>query len=156
MMKPLVLLVVAFGLFLPASGMAADCVLVSVDMPHGGIRLDVDRDGTARLTYGALPEFCKVRDAVFSFEDIRAGLEKRIAGQADPESQGMQCTAHFFYGPGEYTQHYVTDQEYVYGLIARAMDNRVPSQCGENVRRILDGAFAELTARFSGRGPGSE
>lgn len=56
---------------------------VSVDMPHGGCRLSLWKDGQASISYGAMPKWVRVSPGTFDFERMIELLRSRSSPQGD-------------------------------------------------------------------------
>lgn len=69
-------------LFHGSHGHAAEAQLapmptVSVDMPHGGCRLSIWKDGQASISYGAMPRWVRVAPGTFDFGHVTGLLRSR-------------------------------------------------------------------------------
>jgi len=57
--------------------------VVSVDMPHGGCRLSVWKDGQASISYGSMPRWIGVTPGTFDFDRMAGALRSRSYPQGD-------------------------------------------------------------------------
>ena len=126
-------LCLAISVFGIAAAAAQDWWAVSVDMPHGGRRLVVESDGSARYFFGALPTAGRIKQDSFSFDRIAQALAERAEGE---RCAGDVMGLVTFHGQGqEDSQHYICDQAFVLGLLAQAFRNREPAE-DERVRTL--------------------
>ena len=56
---------------------------LSVDMPHGGCRLAVKKDGEASIFYGAMPRSVRVTPGTFNFDQLILLLRAKSYPQSD-------------------------------------------------------------------------
>lgn len=56
---------------------------VNVDMPHGGCRLSVWKDGQASISYGSMPRWVRVTPGTFDFDHVIGLLRFRSYPQSD-------------------------------------------------------------------------
>jgi hypothetical protein len=56
---------------------------VSVDMPHGGCRLSIWKDGQASISYGSMPKWVSVTPGTFDFDQVIGLLRSRSYPQDD-------------------------------------------------------------------------
>jgi len=76
---------------------------VSVDLPHGGCRLTIRKDGEASIHYGAMPRWVRVTPGTFDFDQIvpllransyppsdRPSQNESVATLSLPESQNLR------------------------------------------------------------------
>lgn len=60
---------------------------ISVDFPHGELRLHVWREGDAKLLYGALPASLTIPNHIFDIDDLYQQLEPRLQDVASAENR---------------------------------------------------------------------
>jgi hypothetical protein len=103
--------------------------VLTFDMPHGHCRVSVQHDGSARLGYGALPEWVQVRPGTFDSEALlrRFRTISRPQQQRDTEplkplkppigavTFGLQSEPRLF-----------NDEAFATALLRRAWEFRVP------------------------------
>jgi len=70
---------------IPASG---ECRALVVVMPRDGWRLTIDRDGSARINYAALPQTVRTDPGTFSFEDVYPDVVTRLRTSCANEEAG--------------------------------------------------------------------
>lgn len=68
----------AMGLFFLAAGYvgAEAAVMVRLDTPYDGCRLQIHSDGSVIMSYGVLPYCVQVASGSFDHEDIKRKLSK--------------------------------------------------------------------------------
>jgi len=66
-----------------AEAQEAPMPAVSVDMPQGGCRLSLWKDGQASISYGAMPRWVRVTPGTFDFERMIELLRSRLSPQGD-------------------------------------------------------------------------
>jgi hypothetical protein len=109
----------------PAAPTEAAPVL-TFDMPHGHCRVSVQNDGSARLGYGALPEWVQVRPGTFDSEALlrRFKAISRPQQQRDREPLKPPIGAVTF---GLQSEPWLfNDEAFATALLRRAWEFRVP------------------------------
>ena len=95
---------------------------VSVDLPHGGCRLTISKDGEASISYGAMPRWVRVAPSTFDFDQIVRLLQARSYPQSDlsvrNESTGTLSL------PGSQELRFINDTALVRSLLERAWKAR--------------------------------
>ena len=95
---------------------------VSVDLPHGGCRLTIWKDGEASISYGAMPKWVRVAPRTFDFDQIARLLQARSYPQSDlflrSESAGTLSL------PGSQDLRFISDFALVRSLLERAWKAR--------------------------------
>ncbi|MBN2085140.1 MAG: hypothetical protein JW748_07920 [Anaerolineales bacterium] len=126
---------------------------ISLDFPHGETRLTVRRDGRARLSYGALPEWLTVESGVFDAgqlaEELRPLLKDMVASEERPIGQpfGMVSCQYRDGGSGEY---YLFHGEFAEGLFVTACRNLVAEEEESSV--LYEMVCAQRISRTGGSG----
>jgi micrococcal nuclease len=105
---------------------AEHSTLIVIDMPHGGQRIHVQRDGSGHYTYGALPTQGRFPAGTFDF----AALHSQLAGLAEAERRqaaGDYGTVIFCRGAGDCSDIlYFYDKKHADRLFRLAYENRLP------------------------------
>lgn len=96
---------------------------VSVDMPHGGCRLSIRRDGQASIAYGSMPKRVWVTPGTFDFEQLLGVLLLRSYPQGDRpfDSQAVGTVAL----PGSEVLRLIDDVDLVRSLLDRGWKARM-------------------------------
>ena len=117
-----------------SAAVAEEWRAVSFDMPHGGRRVVVFSDGTARYFFGALDAVGRIRDNTFSFETLVRELEGRVSSERCPgEDMGLLQ----FHADGQREkQYYICDRDYVFEFFKLAFQNRERSESAQENARI--------------------
>ena len=99
--------------------------LLGFDMPHGECRLTFMSDGSAFLSYGALPQSISVRAGSFD----PAELEKTFRTIADPNDESRHRLSPpvggVWFGRDEHIAWF-NDEGFARTLLDRAWNNRIP------------------------------
>jgi hypothetical protein len=101
---------------------------ISLDFPHGELRLLVDRDGPSQLFYAAAPLGREVIAGTFEIDTLRGQLTSRLlpvsAAETRPPGQvfGMVTLG---FGGGDNEQYLIVDQAFAARLLTRACANLV-------------------------------
>jgi len=139
-MKSQVTRVLLVAALLAAWGCSAGPVeSVSLDFPHGELRLLVRRNGETHLFYGALPASYTVVENTFDLDELLAQLQTRLYKTVPVEEwaagrpYGM-VTIHF--SDGSSREYLIYDEEYATALFAEACNNRLPA--GDSSSAVLD------------------
>lgn len=96
---------------------------VSVDMPHGGCRLFIWKDGQASISYGSMPRWVRVTPGTFDFDHVIGLLHSRSYPQGDRpfDSQSVGTVAL----PGSEALRRVDDVGLVRSLLEKAWRARM-------------------------------
>jgi len=116
----------ALVLFFGGNGAAAretPMSAVSVDMPHGGCRLSIWKDGQASISYGSMPRWVRVIPGTFDFEQMIGLLRFRSYPQGDRsyDSQSVGTVAL----PGSEPLRRIDDVGLVRSLLEKAWKARM-------------------------------
>lgn len=96
---------------------------LSVDMPHGGCRLTVAQDGTASISFGAMPRFVRVGPGAFSFESLVKNLREKSYPQNAQRPPGITVGSVSL--PASEELLFIHDEAFVKSLLQRAWRARV-------------------------------
>lgn len=117
----------AFVLVCLATGSAqaqtSPAASLSVDMPHGGCRLTVARDGTASIHFGAMPRSIRVGPGAFSFETLVKDLQGKSYPQNAQRPPGVPVGTVSL--PASEELLFIHDEAHVRSLLQRAWTARV-------------------------------
>lgn len=99
---------------------------LTFDMPYGGCRLLVYRDGSAYLTYGALPVFVAIAPGSFDAAALTAEFRSRIAVSRDRQQMPEPNGSLRFAGHGENDGEdlWFNNTEFAQSLFDRALKHR--------------------------------
>ncbi len=101
-----------------------DFHLIVVDMPHGGRRIAIERDGSGTYAYGALPAFGRFGVGTFDFRDVYEKLQP-VAPAGRRESSEEYGTVQFLTDRrSESALYFVYDRALVEALLAMAFESR--------------------------------
>jgi hypothetical protein len=102
---------------------------LTLDFPHGGLRLVVQRDNETRWFYAALPTHRAVRDGTFDIDDLYQQLEPRLHEVVPTEDQpnpdqpyGMVTLA---FGENSQQDYLIYDEAFALELFKTACANLV-------------------------------
>lgn len=126
--KPSLGLTAALGLALVAlfGSVQAQQVVVtalSVDMPHGGCRLSIWKDGQASISYGSMPRRVRVIPGTFDFDRV-ADLLRIKSYQPDDRPFDGPSTGSVAL-PGSQALRWVDDMGWVRSLLQQAWKARI-------------------------------
>jgi hypothetical protein len=118
---------------------------VSVDMPHGGCRLSIWKDGQASISYGSMPRWVSVTPGTFDFDQVIGLLHSRSYPQGDRpfDNQSVGTVAL----PGSEALRRIDDVGLVRSLLEKAWKARMaptrdsPAEHYDWVAKVC--AFAE-------------
>jgi hypothetical protein len=126
MMKWRFILFVWIFIILMTSGCSAKAGLVtsiSLDFPHGGLRLLVKREGEARLFYAALPNSRDIAEGTFDidelFDQLQPRLHKNVPAEARPLGQPYGMVSIDF-KDGSSSDYLIYDEKFASELLQRA------------------------------------
>lgn len=96
---------------------------VSVDMPHGGCRLSIWKDGQASISYGSMPRWVRVSPQTFDFDHVIRLLRVKSHAQGDRpfDSQSVGSVAL----PGSKALRQIDDVDLVRSLLEKAWKARM-------------------------------
>lgn len=96
---------------------------ISVDMPHGGCRLSIWKDGQASISYGSMPRWVSVTPGTFDFDHVTGLLRSRSYPQGDRplDSQSVGTVAL----PGSEALRRIDDVGLVRPLVGKAWKARM-------------------------------
>jgi hypothetical protein len=117
---------------------------ISLDFPHGELRLVLHRDDGARLTYGALPAFQAVKDGTFDIDRLYEQLQTRINPVVPSEEMpggGPAGMVSLNFADGSSSDHLIYDAAFAQELFTAACENLVLD--GDFVQEVVVGACAE-------------
>ncbi|MDP9942555.1 hypothetical protein [Ectopseudomonas alcaliphila] len=98
-----------------------------VDMPHGGCRLAVQKDGNASIAYGAMPKLIRVTPGTFNFNQLVLLLRAKSYPQSDRSLHGEPVGTLLL--PEEQDLLLINDAALVRSLLERAWKARAaPTQ----------------------------
>jgi hypothetical protein len=96
---------------------------VNVDMPHGGCRLSIWKDGQASISYGSMPRWVRVTPGSFDFDYVTGLLRFRSYPQGerpfDSQSRGTVAL------PGSEALRRIEDVGLVRSLLEKAWKARM-------------------------------
>jgi hypothetical protein len=106
-----------------ANARAPQMPAVSVDMPHGGCRLSIWKDGRASISYGSMPKWVRVTPGTFDFDHVTGLLRFRSYPQGDRsfDSQSTGTVAL----PGSNALRRIDDVGLVRSLLEKAWKARM-------------------------------
>ncbi|MDR7194575.1 hypothetical protein [Luteimonas terrae] len=93
-----------------------------VDMPHGGCRLVVQKDGNASISYGAMPKLIRVTPGTFNFNQLALLLRAKSYPQSDRSLHGEPVGTLLL--PEEQDLLLINDAALVRALLERAWKAR--------------------------------
>jgi hypothetical protein len=106
---------------LPGTPAQADPAMwLTVDLPYGGCRLIVRRDGTATIYFGAMPRWVTVARGTFNFEQLEKILRAKSYPQSDKDPIPLPGTLSF----PDSTTLVIDDYRLVRSLLERAWKAR--------------------------------
>jgi hypothetical protein len=124
---------------------------ISLDFPHGELRLLVDRDGPSQLFYAAAPFGREVAAGTFDIDTLRGQLASRLQPVSPAETRPpgqVFGTVTLGFGSGHNEQYLIVDRAFAERLLTRACAHLVdPASPGELV--------ASVCARRPSRGTSS-
>jgi len=92
---------------------------ITLDFPYGETRLHVERDGDARLFYGALPQSQGIDDDTFDidtlYEELQTRIHEVVPAENRPLNQPFGSVA-FGYTDGSSEEYLIYDGDYAEGL----------------------------------------
>lgn len=117
-------------LLLGCSPKSGSVTTISLDYPHGGLRLLIRRDGETQLFYGALPESQRIAEDLFDIDLLFEQLQSRI--EREPSSGGVLESLSYGmvtygYRDGSSEDFFISDGDYARQLFTTACENRVLS-----------------------------
>lgn len=120
----LVLLVMGSG----TQAQRAPMPVASVDMPHGGCRLSMWKDGQASISYGAMPKWARVTPGTFDFDQTVGLLRAKSYPPAERPSDGAPAGTVAL--PGSEALRRIDDAGWVRSLLQKAWKARMPPASG--------------------------
>jgi hypothetical protein len=121
---------------------------ISLDFPHGELRLLVDRDGPSQLFYAAAPFGREVVAGTFDIDTLRGPLTSRLlpvtAAETHPVGQ-LFGTVSLWFAPGKTDEYLIADQAFAEGLLQRACANLTPDTASSGA--LVASACARLRTR---------
>jgi hypothetical protein len=121
---------------------------ISLDFPHGELRLLVDRDGPSQLFYAAAAFGREVAAGVFDIDTLRTQLAPRLlpVTAADTRPAGQVFgTVSLWFAPGKTDEYLIADQAFAEGLLQRACANLAPDTASSGP--LVASACARLSRR---------
>jgi hypothetical protein len=104
---------------------------ISLDFPHGGLRLLVQRDGDTRLFYGALPHSRIVKSGTFDvdelFQQLQPQLHDNSPGENPPSGQPFGI-ATLEFADGTEQDYLIYDEAFAEALFKTACANIVDEE----------------------------
>jgi hypothetical protein len=102
--------------------------LISLDFPHGGLRLLVQRDRDARLFYAALPTARIVRQGTFDIDELYQQLQPRLHENMPAENRPIEQpygVANLEFADGSERNYLIYDEAFAEALLKSACANIV-------------------------------
>jgi hypothetical protein len=96
---------------------------ISLDFPHGGLRLLVQRDDEARLFYGALPASRSIPESTFDIDEIFDQLQPRLHKVVPAENRPLgqdYGIASIRFNDGSSKDYLIYDENYATDLFKKA------------------------------------
>jgi hypothetical protein len=123
---------------------------ISLDFPHGELRLLVDRDGPSQLFYAAAPFGREVAAGTFNIDALRRQLTSRLqpvsAAETRPPGQ-VFGTVTLGFGRGRNEEYLIVDRAFAEGLLTRACANLVDDKASTDT--LVPSACARLRSQIA-------
>jgi hypothetical protein len=98
---------------------------LSVDMPHGGCRLSIWKDGQAWIAYGSMPRRVAVTPGTFDFDRVADLLRAKSYAPDDRPFDGQRVGTVALPGPEAEGLRRIEDAGWVRSLLDRAWKARM-------------------------------